>query len=369
MIKASSPMREHIYGEIPNIEIGHTFKDRIEAQEHGLHRDRTKGIVTYKGGPAYSVDISAFDPAYSYSENKSKMKGKYANYRFANFPDIYVYLGEGGTDDKVHYNHQTLSAGNRGLINACEQSEKIRVITREDPSQNTRTYKGLFQVKGFVPGYYDGYFAFEFILCSNENSWNNFIRSNEYIQFLSGNKLYISIADTEKLLESIQKTQTDEDKKNIIKAAEYEANRQVESEKKFSNYSNSELFNLVKGINTAPTNSNNKKHQRIKKTTRYEYSRNPALVTLRLRMSKGICGLCHKPGPFHDPCLGYDFLEVHHIRWLSKQGDDVIENTVGLCPNCHTKVHFQPSIEFDKEMKNSAWRDYDFFLSELKQIT
>lgn len=33
------------------------------------------------------------------------------------------------------------------------------------------------------------------------------------------------------------------------------------------------------------------------------------------------------------------YLESHHIIWLSKGGDDSIENTVALCPNCHRKMH------------------------------
>jgi 5-methylcytosine-specific restriction protein A len=32
-------------------------------------------------------------------------------------------------------------------------------------------------------------------------------------------------------------------------------------------------------------------------------------------------------------------LETHHIKWLSKDGEDCIENTVALCPNCHRKMH------------------------------
>jgi 5-methylcytosine-specific restriction protein A len=32
-------------------------------------------------------------------------------------------------------------------------------------------------------------------------------------------------------------------------------------------------------------------------------------------------------------------LEVHHIQWLSNDGDDTIDNIVALCPNCHRKMH------------------------------
>ena len=32
-------------------------------------------------------------------------------------------------------------------------------------------------------------------------------------------------------------------------------------------------------------------------------------------------------------------MESHHIKWLSKGGEDSPENVVALCPNCHRKMH------------------------------
>jgi 5-methylcytosine-specific restriction protein A len=32
-------------------------------------------------------------------------------------------------------------------------------------------------------------------------------------------------------------------------------------------------------------------------------------------------------------------LECHHVVWLAEGGDDHIENTVALCPNCHRRMH------------------------------
>ena len=357
--------QEHVYGSIPNIEIGRVFTDRIKAHEIGIHKDCTKGIVTYQGGPAYSVDISAFDKKYSAFDPSTQKKGKYANCRFAKYPDIYIYIGEGGTDGKVHYCHQTLTAANRGLLWACEQNSDIRVITKEDPRLNSRTYKGLFKVKGFVPGFYDGYFAFKFILCSNENSWNEFIKSPEYTQLLSGEKIYTSLEQAQKYLKPLLLKQVNEDNKNVIKAGDYDVKLQVDVEKKFNNHSDLDLFNLATQSKNSSTKSKCKHPPRIKKTIRYEYSRNSAIVTLRLRMSKGICGLCEQAGPFIDPILGFAFLEVHHIKWLSKQGLDSIENTVGLCPNCHAKVHFCPSTDYDEKMIRSAQRDYEAFTKSL----
>jgi 5-methylcytosine-specific restriction protein A len=42
--------------------------------------------------------------------------------------------------------------------------------------------------------------------------------------------------------------------------------------------------------------------------------------------------------PFKDK-NGEPFLESHHIEWLSKDGEDTIENSIALCPNCHRKMH------------------------------
>jgi len=40
---------------------------------------------------------------------------------------------------------------------------------------------------------------------------------------------------------------------------------------------------------------------------------------------------------------------VHHIEWLSRGGQDTIDNTAALCPNCHRKMHAL-DIESDKKL-------------------
>ncbi len=71
-------------------------------------------------------------------------------------------------------------------------------------------------------------------------------------------------------------------------------------------------------------------------TTTYE--RNIYVSELAKRKAGGICQLCAEPAPFSDK-KGSPYLETHHIDWLSKGGEDIIENTVALCPNCHRKMH------------------------------
>lgn len=50
------------------------------------------------------------------------------------------------------------------------------------------------------------------------------------------------------------------------------------------------------------------------------------------------CQLCHIEGSF-DETNETSFLEIHHIRPLSKGGENALENIVVLCPNCHKIVH------------------------------
>ncbi len=70
------------------------------------------------------------------------------------------------------------------------------------------------------------------------------------------------------------------------------------------------------------------------------YLRNPHVISERLAIAKGVCEDCKEPAPF-TKCDGDEpFLEVHHIKFLSKGGEDSLENTVALCPNCHRKRHY-----------------------------
>jgi 5-methylcytosine-specific restriction protein A len=68
------------------------------------------------------------------------------------------------------------------------------------------------------------------------------------------------------------------------------------------------------------------------------YIRDPYVAEYAKERAHGICQLCGKPAPFNDKD-GRPYLESHHIVWLSKGGDDSVENTVALCPNCHRKMH------------------------------
>jgi len=76
-----------------------------------------------------------------------------------------------------------------------------------------------------------------------------------------------------------------------------------------------------------------------KRSTRSNYyQRDEDVISYTLLRAKGICELCEERAPFVNSD-GTGFLEVHHIQHLANDGDDNIENTVALCPNCHRKMH------------------------------
>lgn len=66
--------------------------------------------------------------------------------------------------------------------------------------------------------------------------------------------------------------------------------------------------------------------------------RDPYIAEYARRRADGICQLCGNPAPFNRSD-GTPYLESHHIDWLANGGEDSIENTVALCPNCHRKMH------------------------------
>lgn len=74
------------------------------------------------------------------------------------------------------------------------------------------------------------------------------------------------------------------------------------------------------------------------------YKRYPLVVAETLRVANGYCELCGVKSPFKTKS-GRDYLEVHHVIPLSKQGSDTVANTVALCPNCHRMLHFGENAE------------------------
>jgi hypothetical protein len=73
-----------------------------------------------------------------------------------------------------------------------------------------------------------------------------------------------------------------------------------------------------------------------------QFIRNPDVVAEVLYLAQGKCGHCKADAPFLRASNGQPYLEVHHITPLSEGGDDTLENTIALCPNCHREAHFGP---------------------------
>ena len=68
------------------------------------------------------------------------------------------------------------------------------------------------------------------------------------------------------------------------------------------------------------------------------FDRDPDVSVYAKIRAKGTCDLCNQKAPFDD-IYGRQYLESHHIIWLSKGGLDSIDNVVAPCPNCHRKMH------------------------------
>jgi 5-methylcytosine-specific restriction protein A len=82
-------------------------------------------------------------------------------------------------------------------------------------------------------------------------------------------------------------------------------------------------------------------------------TRNSDVSEAAKRRAGGICQLCNQPAPFPDR-HGQPFLETHHVTWLARGGEDSLENTVALCPNCHRRVHILNKAKDRKQLLAAA---------------
>jgi predicted HNH restriction endonuclease len=74
--------------------------------------------------------------------------------------------------------------------------------------------------------------------------------------------------------------------------------------------------------------------------TLIRYNRNEYVVKFVLDRANGFCETCKNSAPFLRAKDNTPYLEVHHIIPLAENGEDTIENTIALCPNCHREAHF-----------------------------
>lgn len=81
-----------------------------------------------------------------------------------------------------------------------------------------------------------------------------------------------------------------------------------------------------------------KKPATTRDTQTKSFDRDPFVVEYALLRAKGECQLCDLPAPFKKKS-GEPYLQVHHIDYLANGGSDTYDNVIGLCPNCHAKMH------------------------------
>ncbi len=116
-------------------------------------------------------------------------------------------------------------------------------------------------------------------------------------------------------------------------------------EEAFKRLTNEELLEKIRSNADKPTSR--------RSINRTEYERNPAIIELAKRRSKGSCELCEKKAPFENNDKK-PYLEVHHIDWLSEGGADILSNVVALCPNCHRKMHVLNKKNDIEKLKEKA---------------
>ena len=80
------------------------------------------------------------------------------------------------------------------------------------------------------------------------------------------------------------------------------------------------------------------------------FIRSAEVVKETRKRANGVCQYCNQAAPFTDK-NGEPYLEVHHVIWLSRGGEDSTANTVALCPNCHAKMHILDKPEDVKKLQ------------------
>jgi len=100
-------------------------------------------------------------------------------------------------------------------------------------------------------------------------------------------------------------------------------------EREASRLSTAQLLQQIKSNNN-PANS--------RTVTTNQHARDARISALVKRLAAGNCHLCGEGAPFNNK-KGEPYLEAHHIKWLAMGGEDSLNNTVALCPNCHRRMH------------------------------
>lgn len=68
-------------------------------------------------------------------------------------------------------------------------------------------------------------------------------------------------------------------------------------------------------------------------------TRDPLVKAWVLQQAGGRCEVCCSGAPFVS-AHGAPYLEVHHVDRLADGGEDTVDNTAAVCPNCHRALHY-----------------------------
>lgn len=85
-------------------------------------------------------------------------------------------------------------------------------------------------------------------------------------------------------------------------------------------------------------------------TATVQFLREPSVASYAKLAAKGACSLCGERSDM-DPM---SFLDCHHIIFLRDGGSDTRENVVGVCPNCHRRLHISPERETVARLRHLA---------------
>jgi len=122
--------------------------------------------------------------------------------------------------------------------------------------------------------------------------------------------------------------------KVVLRRVDEACERQVEFESAVKKASESTSAERKKRLSEA------KKIPESRTATTTVYQRNPDVVAEVLSRANGFCEACRNEAPFIKRSNGLPYLEVHHRIRLADGGEDTIENTTAVCPNCHRQAHF-----------------------------
>lgn len=171
-------------------------------------------------------------------------------------------------------------------------------------------------------------YAFMQEICAQSNAW-----------MAEKHGVFCFESDAIEVANCIAKIMSEGDKQYF---ADYDENDKETQSRVFLNHE--EFLNEAFSADTANKNVIGVLHPEKETISVTLYKRDPLVVAETLRLANGYCELCEVESPFKTKS-GRDYLEVHHVIPLSKQGSDTVSNTVALCPNCHRMLHFGDNAE------------------------